>query len=117
MAQPLDAVAGPATSSVVSGASAIGAGFGQIATGLATLADALARDVSAGLTGSLAHPWVLGLGIGIGAAAVLIAWLVVTLVLRGAAAAPSAHGPRVATTDPTVKNDLQTLALPRLPPA
>jgi H+-transporting ATPase len=98
MAQPLD---------VADAAVTIGAGFGQIATGLA----ALAQDVTIRVGGWLVHPWSVVLGIAIGAAGVLIVWLVVTLVLRRSAVGASPRGSHVAPADDKAKNELQTLAL------
>jgi H+-transporting ATPase len=114
MAQPIDAATGPAENSALGAVMAIRAGFEQIATGLAGLAKALTRDLSAGAASSLVHPWILAAGIGIGAATVFVAGLVVMLVLRRTAAAASERGPKALPTGGQVKNDLQTIALPEL---
>jgi H+-transporting ATPase len=98
MAQPID---------VADAAAAVGAGVGQTATGLAALATALLDDLRVGGAGLFGHPWVLAVGMAIGASAVFIAWLVTTLVLRRSAAAD----PKVAPSGARVKSDLQTIAL------
>jgi H+-transporting ATPase len=110
MAQPIDAAAGSAANSAVDAAATIGVGFGQIGTGIATLAKLLGQEVSSGGAGLFLHPWVTAVGIGLGAGAVLIAWLVVTLVLRRRAGGE----PKVEPSDAKVKNDLQTVALPEV---
>jgi len=114
MAQPIDAATGPAENSALGAVTAIRAGFEQIATGLGGLAKALTRDLSAGAASSLVHPWILAAGIGIGAATVFVAGLVVMLVLRRTATAASERGPKALPTGGKVKNDLQTIALPEL---
>ncbi len=57
----------------------------------------------------LQHPAVLGTGVSIGAAAVLIAWMVVKFARLSTRRAASARSPKVAPSDEKAKSDLQTL--------
>jgi H+-transporting ATPase len=81
---------------------AIERGLAQIGSGFASLGHGLA-DGAGGIGGNLLQHWaVLGLGILIGAAIVLIAWLVVSLARPAAPAV-------IVPSEGMAKNELQTL--------
>jgi H+-transporting ATPase len=94
---------------------AVGAGFGQIADGIADLIFAVLRGGADLGERAVAQPAMLIVGVIVGATIAGLAWLGVTIALRaGGKPPPHVAARKGAIPAPTTKNDLQTLAMPEV---